>query len=646
MKKIIRRVVALRKYYITTPIYYINSLPHIGTAYTTIVADTIARYKKFRGYDTFFLTGTDEHGQKVEQAAEKNGKSPIEWANYLAGEFKNKWKTLGIEYDKFIRTTDKEHEETVQEFFKILKENGDIYKGEYDGWYCVSCETFWTYKDLKDQDGNKRFCPECRRELQETHEENYFFRLSAYEEKLKQYYENNPHFVEPESKKNEMLNIIDQGLEDLSITRKNIKWGVPVPDDPEQVIYVWFDALINYISALGWKYNDDKFKKYWPADLHLIGKEINRFHSIVWPAMLMALGIPLPKKVFAHGWLTIDGDKMSKSKGNVIDPVYLSAKYGNDALRYFLLRDIQFGKDGDFSEKKLINRINADLANDLGNLLNRTIAMINQNFDGKIPEPSEEESIDIELKKLALDTIQKYFNYFDDFDFTQALENLWNFIRFTNKYIDLTEPWTLAKKIEKKKRLGTVLYNLAESLRLISVLLTPVMPIKAAEIQSQLGIRDFQKEEKYVGFGLLDAGIKVGERKVLFQRIDLSKKENTKKKKEKKNMNEDLISIDEFAKIHLKVAKILEAQKIEKSKKLLLLKINAGEEKPRQLVAGIAQHYSPEELIGKEIIIVANLKPAKLFGYISEGMLLAAKDENGLSILTPINERKPGAKIS
>ncbi len=632
----------MRKFYITTPIYYINSLPHIGTAYTTIVADIIAKYKRFRGYETFFLTGTDEHGQKVEQAAEKNGKSPKEWADSITMEFKKEWEILGIEYDKFIRTTDEIHEKTVQAFFKKLREKGDIYKGEYDGWYCVSCETFWTYKDLKDQDGEKKVCPECGRELQETHEENYFFRLSAYEEKLKEYYENNPHFVEPESKKNEMLSIIDQGLEDLSITRKNIKWGITVPDDPEQVIYVWFDALINYISALGWVENDEKFKKFWPADLHLIGKEINRFHSIVWPAILMALDIPLPKKVFAHGWLTIDGDKMSKSKGNVIDPVYLGKKYGNDVLRYFLLRDIQFGKDGDFSETKLINRVNADLANDLGNLLNRTIAMIDQNFDGIIPTSEESEEVDLKLKKLAIETIKTYFNSFDNYDFMGALETLWNYIRFTNKYIDLTEPWLLAKKEDKRKRLGTVLYNLAESLRLISVLLAPVMPETSREIQRQLGISNWQNNEKFVGFGILESGKRTGKRKVLFERIDRDK-EN--KKKEKK-VEEKLISIEEFAKVHLKVAKILEAQKIEKSKKLLLLKIDVGEEEPRQLVAGIAQHYNPEELIGKEIIVVANLKPAKLFGYLSQGMLLAAKDGDGLSLLTPDKERKPGAGIS
>jgi methionyl-tRNA synthetase len=632
----------MRKFYITTPIYYINSLPHIGTAYTTIVADVIAKYKRFRGYETFFLTGTDEHGQKVEQAAEKNSKTPKEWADNLASEFKKKWEILGIDYNKFIRTTDEIHEKTVQTFFKKLKEKGDIYKGEYNGWYCVSCETFWTYKDLKDQEGEKKVCPECGRELQETHEENYFFKLSAYEEKLKEYYENNPRFVEPESKKNEMLSIIDQGLEDLSITRKNIKWGISVPDDPEQVIYVWFDALINYISALGWVNNDKTFETFWPADLHLIGKEINRFHSIVWPAMLMALDIPLPKKVFAHGWLTINGDKMSKSKGNVIDPVYLGKKYGNDVLRYFLLRDVQFGKDGDFSENKLINRVNADLANDLGNLLNRTIAMINQNFNGIIPNSSSSEEVDLKLKKLAAETIRSYFDNFDNYNFTEVLEILWNYVRFSNKYIDLTEPWLLAKNDRTKERLGTVLYNLAESLRLISVLLAPIMPETSKEMQMQLGIKEWQNEERFVGFGILESGNKVGERKVLFKRIE---KEKENKKKEKK-MEETLISIEEFSKIQLKVAKILEAQKIEKSKKLLLLKIDVGEEEPRQLVAGIAQYYSPENLIGKEIIIVANLKPAKLFGYLSQGMLLAAKDGEGLSLLTPSEERKPGASIS
>lgn len=637
-----------KKFYVTTPIYYINAEPHIGSAYTTIIADVVARYKRFRGYDVFFLTGTDEHGQKILAAAQQAGKSPQEFCDELAEKFKKLWQDLEITNDYFIRTTDEIHMKVVQEFVRKMKENGDIYKGKYEGWYCVPCESFWTEDEL----GENKTCPTCGREVKWVSEENYFFKLSKYNQKLLELFEKNPDFVEPDFRRNEMLRILEKGLKDVSITRTSFKWGVQMPDDPEHVIYVWIDALINYVSAIGYTWDEEKFNRYWPADLHLIGKEINRFHSLIWPAMLMSVGLPLPKKVYAHGWLTFNGQKISKSLGNAIDPRVLVEKYGLDAIRYYLLREINFGKDGDFSEDSLIGRINADLANDLGNLLHRTTAMITQNFESKIPKPLKKDSVDNQLIFGSLETVQKFFEHMDNLKFTQALENLWQFIGFSNKYIDLTEPWKLAKSGDKD-RLATVLYNLAEALRIIATLLKPVMPKTSKEIYSRLGIADKWDEtsdEALREWGMLSPGLTVKHGEPLFPRIDPQKfeKVTVNSKKEAKELKEELniITIDDFAKIDLRIAKVLEAEKVEKSEKLLKLKVDLGELGERQIVAGIAKYYNPEELVGKLIVVVANLKPAKLMGIESQGMLLAAKDGEKLSILTVETQLKPGAKIS
>lgn len=637
------------KFYVTTPIYYINAEPHIGSAYTTIIADIIARYKRFRGYDVFFLTGTDEHGQKVLNAAQEAGKSPQEFCDELAEKFKKLWEDLEITNDYFIRTTDELHMKVVQRFVEKIKENGDIYKGKYEGWYCVPCESFWNEDEL----GENKTCPSCGRKVRWVSEENYFFRLSKYNQRLLEIFQENPNFVEPDFRRNEMLRILEKGLKDISITRTSFKWGVPMPGDSDHVIYVWVDALINYVSAIGYTWDEEKFNRYWPADLHLIGKEINRFHSLIWPAMLMSVGLPLPKKIYAHGWLTFNGQKISKSLGNAIDPRVLVEKYGLDAIRYYLLREINFGKDGDFSEDNLIGRINADLANDLGNLLHRTTAMIAQNFDSKIPQPSKKESVDNQLILGSLETIQKFFENMDNLRFTQALEQLWQFISLSNKYIDLTEPWKLSK-IAAKDRLATVLYNLAESLRIIATLLKPIMPRTSKEIYLRLGIAQEWEEtnDKAVEkWGKLKPGMIVKHGKPLFPRIDIKKFEKitaTKFKEEVKMVTEELniITIEDFSKVELRVGEVLEAEKIEKSEKLLRLKVDLGELGERQIVAGIAKHYSPEELIGKLIIVVANLKPAKLMGIESQGMLLAAKDGGKLKILTVDGSLKPGAKVS
>ena len=638
------------KYYVTTPIYYINSEPHIGSAYTTIVADVIARYKRFRGYDVFFLTGTDEHGQKVLSAAMDAGKKPQEFCDELAEKFKKLWKDLEITNDYFIRTTDEKHMRVVQKFVEKMMEKGDIYKGKYEGWYCIPCESFWKEEEL----GPNRTCPQCGRPVKWVSEENYFFRLSKYRDALLKHYEENPDFVEPDFRRNEMMRILESGLQDLSITRTSFKWGVTMPNDPKHVIYVWVDALINYISAIGYMEDEDKFWKYWPADLHLIGKEINRFHSIIWPAMLMSVGLPLPKKVYAHGWLTVNGQKISKSLGNAIDPRVIVKRYGLDAVRYYLLREIAFGKDGDFSEDGLIKRINADLANDLGNLVHRTTAMIKQNFDSKIPRPSGSNGVDEKLKDLAVETVSSFFEYMDSLKFTTALEKLWEFISFSNKYIDLTEPWILAKGGEKEKeRLATVLYNLSEAIRIVAVLLKPVMPNTSKEILRRLGYDNWDEidETQVERWGILRVGNNVEHGKPIFPRIDKDSERVIKMKGmetegEKEQKQGEIITIEDFSKIDLRVGKIVEAEKVEKSRKLVKLIVDLGELGKRQLVAGIAQYYDVDELIGKRIVVIANLKPAKLMGIESQGMLLAAQIDGKLRLLTVDGEIEPGAKIS
>lgn len=624
-----------KTFYITTPIYYPSDKLHIGHSYTTVAADAAARFKRLTGYDVFFLTGTDEHGQKIERIAKEKGMQPKDYVDEIVDWIKDLWNTLDVSYDDFIRTTDERHVKSVQKIFKKLYDQGDIYKGIYEGWYCTPCESFWTERQL--DNGN---CPDCGRPVELIKEEAYFFRLSKYQDRMIKYIEENPDFIQPASRRNEMINnFLKPGLEDLCVSRTSFKWGIPVDFDSDHVIYVWIDALSNYITALGFLSDDDeKYSKYWPADVHLVGKEIVRFHTIIWPIMLMALGQPLPKKVFGHGWLILEGGKMSKSKGNVVDPKVLVEKYGVDAIRYFLLREIPFGADGVFSNKALIDRINFDLANDLGNLVNRTLAMIERYFDGIIPEPGETGKFDEELKEMALKVPHTVEGLMNNLQFSSALSEIWKLISRTNKYIDETTPWILAKDKEKRGRLATVLYNLAESIRIISVLISPFMPNTPPKIWYQMGLKDsnLQTWESIQTWGKLSAGTKINKGDPIFPRIEAEddlKEADEKEDKDAEPKKEAMITIDEFARMDLRVARVLEAEKVEKTDKLLKLILDVGGEK-RQVVSGIAKHYLPEELIGKNVILVANLKPAKLKGIESKGMILAVSKEGELSLLT------------
>ena len=617
-----------KTFYITTPIYYPSDKLHIGHTYSTVAADAEARYRRLKGYDTFFLTGTDEHGQKIEDKAKAAGVTPKEYVDNIVAGIKDLWKLMNISYDKFIRTTDEYHEKAVQKIFKKMYDKGDIYKGYYEGLYCKPCESFWT--ETQAVDGK---CPDCGRPVGKATEEAYFFKLSAYGDKLIKYYEEHPGFIEPQSRQNEMINnFIKPGLQDLCVSRSSFKWGIPVPVDENHVIYVWLDALTNYITALGYGSDDDSlYKKFWPANVHLIGKDIIRFHTIYWPAFLMSIDEPLPQKVYGHGWVLLEGGKMSKSKGNVVDPVVLAERYGVDALRYYLLREIAFGSDGTFSNENLINRINSDLANDLGNLVSRTVAMVIKYFGGTIPAEREGGEFDDDLKALAAKTAEAADDALDKLNFSIGLTEIWKFVSRTNKYIDETAPWALAKDESKRARLAEVMYNLCESIRIISVLIAPFMPDTCTEIRRQLGLEGGFEWEECKEFGK-NATYTVCKGDIIFPRIDLEKELAELEATHAEPVNPlkaeiegvAKIGIDDFAKVDLRVAKVVECVPVKKAKKLLQLTLDDGTGSPRTVASGIAKWYKPEDIIGKSVILVSNLKPAVLCGVESCGMILAA----------------------
>ncbi|KLU38868.1 MAG: methionyl-tRNA synthetase [Peptococcaceae bacterium 1109] len=647
------------RFYISTPIYYPSDRLHIGHAYTTVVADSLARWHKFAGREVLFVTGSDEHGQKIERIAKAKGVQPQEYVDAIVSTFKQLWKRLNVDYDDFVRTTEPRHHKAVQTVFQKIYEKGDIYKSKYKGWYCTPCETFWVENKL--HEGN---CPDCGRPVELVEEESYFFKISKYANRLLKHIEENPGFIRPEARKNEMVNFIKSGLEDLCVSRTTFDWGIPVPTNEDHVIYVWFDALTNYLTAAGYPDDQGRLAKWWPADVHLVGKEIMRFHTIIWPIILMALDLPLPKTVFGHGWLLFDNDKMSKSKGNVVDPNLLIDEFGVDPIRYFLMREISFGQDGNFSRRALIERTNADLANDLGNLLNRTLAMLNKYFDGVVPEPQDKTELDLEYAKAAGEVGTAVDDYLKNLQLNEALAKIWQLVGRANKYLDQRAPWALAKDESAQGQLATVMYNVVETLRIVALLVKSFLPDTGAKIWAQLGIAESLAEQVLAdtAFGKLKPGTVTQKGDPIFPRIEekdeepeVEAKEEPKevkpaaeeKKPEPKQAEptEGLISIDDFLKCELVVGEVLAAEPVKGADRLLKLQVDVGSDK-RQIVAGIALHYKPEELVGRRIIVVKNLKPAKLRGELSQGMLLAASTPDGKLELVSVSDNMPaGSRV-
>ena len=631
-----------KTFFISTPIYYPSANLHIGHTYCTVMADAMARFKRLAGYDVRFLTGTDEHGMKIMQKAKEKGVTPQEYVDEIVSGIKKLWATMEISYDDFIRTTEERHVKRVQAIFNKMNEKGDIYEGKYEGWYCTPCESYWTESQLVNGT-----CPDCGRPVEWASERAYFFRLSKYQDKVLELLEGNKEFLQPEARRNEMVEFVKQGLDDLCISRSTFDWGIKVPIDPESVIYVWLDALSNYITALGYPDEPELYEKYWPADVHLVGKEIVRFHSIIWPAMLMSIDEPVPQHVYGHGWLLIDGGKMSKSKGNVVDPVLLIDRYGIDALKYFLLREYTFGQDGAFTNEVMLKRMNYDLANDLGNLLSRTVTMIEKYCGGVVPAAGTKDETDIDLERTALAVAPAVEKHMDGFGFNYALESIWTLVRRANKYIDEKTPWILAKDPERKAELDECMHNLAESLRIISIMIVPFMHTTSDKMRAQIGLADVPIVwEDAFTFDLMGGQtVKRGEN--LFPRLDIDKELAELEAIKEANMAEAAakaeenvpmklkpeITFDDFDKIDLRVGTILEAEKHPKADKLLVFQVKMGTEK-RQVISGVAKSYKPEEMVGKKVIVVANLKPRELRGMESKGMLLFADTGERFEIVT------------